>query len=405
MPSYQVAAVDTNGQLVEETLLAAYQTAAVEVARDRGWTPISVIAATERPQVTFLGPGSVRRVRPSDLAFAFVQLSVLLKAGLELDRALTIAADMVSRDPIRQELTAMRVVLREGGSLADYAASRPSTRKTFVAGAIRAGETSGALDATFEKIGQLLERQIAIRRAIASSLIYPCFLVLGSLVSILILMTVVLPKFEPLFASSGAELPFATRALMVVSDGAIRFAPAAAIAVLSGFVLGRTWLRDPQNRRRWHAFLLRVPVVGPLLLKAQLARFSLLMSTLLHAGLPILNALGTATQSLSNAAIAAAIEKSVSMLRDGSPLSQALSSQGLFPELFIQLLRVGEEAAKLDRSFLEIGEIYERDIRTGVERSLAMITPATTILVGVVIAGIIAAILSAVLRINDLPFS
>jgi general secretion pathway protein F len=405
MPSYHVAAVDTNGRLVEETLVATDRSAAVEAARDHGWTPISVSAAAGRPKLTFVAPGSHRRVRPSDLAFVFVQLSVLLKAGLELDRALTVAADMVSRAPIRQELAAMRMILREGRSLADYVASRPDTYKTFVAGAIRAGETSGAFDVTFEQIGKLLERQIAIRRIIVSALVYPCFLVLGSLASILILLTVVLPKFEPLFASSGAELPFATRALMAISDSAVRMAPFAAVAALSCFVLGRVWLRDRDNRRRWHAILLRLPVIGPLLLKVQLARYSFMMSTLLRAGLPILSALGTATQSLSNVAVAVAFEKSALMLRDGSPLSQALSSQGLFPDLFIQLLRVGEEAAKLDRSFLEIGEIYERDVTTDVERSLAMITPATTIVVGIVIAGIIAAILSAVLRINDLPLS
>jgi general secretion pathway protein F len=405
MPPFHVAAVDSNGRLVEETLVAADRSAAVEVARDHGWTLLSVSAAAGRSKLAFLAPGSPRRARPADLAFVFVQLSVLLKAGLELDRALTVVADMISRAPIRQELAAMRMVLREGRSLADYVASRPGTYKTFVAGAIRAGETSGAFDVTFEQIGKLLERQIAIRRIVVSALIYPCFLVLGSVVSILILLTMVLPKFEPLFASSGAELPLATWALMAISDSAIRTAPIAAMAALCCFALGRAWLRDQDNKRRWHAITLRIPVIGPLLLKVQLARFSFMMATLLRAGLPILSALGTANQSLGNAAVAAAFEKSILMLRDGSSLSQALSSQGLFPELFIQLLRVGEEAAKLDRSFLEIGEIYERDVTTEVERSLALITPVTTIVVGFVIAGIIAAVLAAVLRINDLPLS
>ena len=405
MPTFSIAAVDPAGKLIEQTLDAADQSAAIEIARDRGLTPVKVALAAAKARSGTRPGRAAKKVPAADMAFMFGQLGVLLKAGLELDRALSVVETMVSKVQSKEELQAMRQGLMEGRSLTDYVAEKPAIYPTFVVGAIRAGESSGGLDIAFEQIGKLIERQLALRRTIVNALVYPSFLIAGSLISIVVLLTVVLPRFEPLFAGAGAELPFATRALMGVSEWAITLSPGALLACIGVWFVGRTWMRDKANRRRAHQAILAVPLLGILLLKSQLARFSLMVSSLLRAGVPLLNALSTATLSLNNAALASALEESAARLRDGKTLSEALAVHRFLPDLFVQLVRVGEEAAKLDRSFQEIGEIYERDVASDTQRMLAMITPATTIGVGLVIAAIIAAILSAVLRINDLALT
>jgi general secretion pathway protein F len=405
MPTFSIAAVDPSGKLVEQTLTAASQSAAIEIARDRGLTPVKVTDTGANPKHRPRAARAAKKIPGADLAFMFGQLGVLLKAGLELDRGLTVVQAMMSRPVAKEELQAMRQSLLEGRSLAEYLADKPRLYPKFAIGAIRAGESSGGLDVACEQIGKLIERQLALRRTIVNALVYPSFLIAGSLISIVVLLTVVLPRFEPLFASSGAELPFATRALMTISSSAITLAPGFALAIILASILGRSWLRDPAHRQRLHRAVLSMPVLGALLLKSQLARFALMVASLLRAGVPLLNALGTAASALSNVALAIAFEESAARLRDGKTLSDALAAHSFLPDLFVQLVRVGEEAANLDRSFQEIGEIYERDVASDTQRMLAMITPATTIAVGLVIAAIIAAILSAVLRINDLALT
>jgi general secretion pathway protein F len=284
-------------------------------------------------------------------------------------------------------------------------ATKPGLYPSFVTGAIRAGESSGALDVAFEQLGTVIERQIAVRRAIINSLVYPAFLIIGSLVSIAVLLIVVLPRFEPLFAESGAELPWATKLLLDASSLFFELAPLVLALAALALVLGRMWLKDPENRTRFDRSLLSVPILGKLMLKTQAARLALLMSALLRAGVPLLTALETSRECSTNRAVSMALERTIASVRDGAALSQALMERGLFPELFLQLIRVGEESARLDRSFQEVGEIYNRDVANETQRILAMITPMTTIVLGLLVAGIIGAILSAVLKINDLAIN
>jgi general secretion pathway protein F len=404
MPLFSVAAIDADGKRVEEILTVANRAVAVEIIRDRGLTPIKVTAksgargrngAATRPT----------RLPLADLAFVFTQLAVLLKAGLELDRALAIVAGMASRASTQGELKSLRQSLVEGRSISEYMAAKPGLYPIFVTGAIRAGESSGALDVAFEQLGTVIERQIAVRRTIINSLVYPAFLIIGSFVSIAVLLVVVLPRFEPLFAESGAELPWPTKLLLDVSSLFFELAPLGLILAVLALVLGRSWINEPENRTRFDRFLLSVPVLGRLILKTQIARLALLMSALLRAGVPLLTALETSIECSTNRAVSRALERATAFVRDGTPLSQALMDQGLFPELFLQLIRVGEESARLDKCFQEVGEIYNRDVASDTQRILAMITPMTTIVLGLLVAGIIGAILSAVLKINDLAIN
>jgi general secretion pathway protein F len=405
MPMFSIAAVDPAGKLIHEMLTAADQSAVIEIVRDRGLTPVKITPAGASSKAGLPVTRAAKKMKAGELAFICGQLGVLLKADLELDRALSVVETMVSRPQAKEELQAMRQSLLEGRSLTDYMSLKPAIYPTFVVGAIRAGESSGGLDMAFEQVGKLIERQLALKRTIVNALVYPSFLIAGSLISIVVLLTVVLPRFEPLFAGAGAELPFATRALMAVSDWSIALAPGLAVAGLAGWILGKAWLRTETNRQRFHRFVLSAPLIGALWLKSQLSRFSLMVASLLRAGVPLLTALNTATLSLNNAALAVTLDQAAARLRDGRALSEALAAHRFLPELFVQLVRVGEESAKLDRSFQEVGEIYERDVAGDVQRLLALITPATTIAVGLVIAAIIAAILSAVLRINDLALT
>jgi general secretion pathway protein F len=223
-------------------------------------------------------------------------------------------------------------------------------------------------------------------------------------VSIIVLVTLVIPEFRPLFEDSGAALPTSTRIVIGISDFLAVYWWAAALGLLA-VVLGiRQHNRDPAGRLRWDRWMIRAPLVGDLVNKIETARFSRTLGTLLANGVNVLNALALTIETLENRAITDATARAQGRLAKGEGLAHPLMETGVFPGLALQLIQVGEETGQLDAMLLRIADIYDDEVKRTIERMLSLLVPLVTLALGVLIAGIIGSMMAAILSAYDLPF-
>ena len=235
-----------------------------------------------------------------------------------------------------------------------------------------------------------------------SALVYPALLVVAAIGSIFFLLDYVLPQFAPIFEQAGAQLPVATRVLMTAGSVAGVAGPWLLLGLLAAGLLARQALTRPAYRLRFDRALLRLPIVGKLLRETLAARLTRTLGSLLDNGVPLIPALGITKDALGNLAAAAAVEAAALRAKDGAGLARPLGAAGLFPARTIHLLQLGEEAAQLAAMSLKAADIHDEQARLMMQRLVALAVPLITIAMGLAVAGIISALLTAMLSLNDL---
>jgi general secretion pathway protein F len=403
MALYRYQAAAASGELVTGEMDAATQHAVVERLHTLGYIPIRADIASSRSllRLPALGRG-VGRKSPRGLAFLTQQLGMMLQAGLSIDRALEISESIVPGKAERDCLRAVLDRVRSGSTFADALAAQNGFFPGFYIGMVRAGEAGGTLDTTLRQLAELLERSRAAREHVKSALAYPLVVLATGCVSIAILFGFVIPRFEPLFDSAGASLPTMTRWVLAVSD-IFRDDWWALAAVTLGLVIAARYaVRSPAGRQHWHRALLRLPGIGDLVTKIELARFSRTLGTLLRNGVSPLAALAITQETISNSVLRAALGTVTESAKEGKGIADPLAKTGLVPALAVQLTRVGEETARLDEMLLKIGEIYDEEVQRSIERLLALLVPGVTIALGIVVAIVMGSIVTAILSVYDL---
>ena len=406
MPRYRYEAVDAAGEVLHDELEAASPEAAVERLRDQGFLPLSVAEARGGLLGGGLGqPLFSRRRTLSRKAVTLLtqQLSSLLHAGMPLDRALTILISVTDDPQTRPLLERVQEKVRGGASLAD-ALEVQGVFSRFYLNMIRAGEAGGALDVVLKRLTEFLERSQALRETVTSALIYPIILLSVSALSVIILLTFVVPQFERLFADAGKALPLATQIVIAAGDGFRHYwwVGAIVIALLTGAM--RRQLIHPESRIRWDRRFLRLPLFGDLIAKVETARMARTLGTLLGNGVSLLNALTIVRETLTNQVLVTELGAVAEHVKSGRGLADPLQETGGFPKLAVQMIRVGEETGQLQEMLLQVADTYDAEVGTAIKRMLTLLEPALILGLGVIIAGIIMSILVAILSLNELAF-
>jgi general secretion pathway protein F len=346
--------------------------------------------------------GAARGLDKNALSEVTRELAIMLAAGQDLDRALRFVVDNTRSMRARVILGRVRDRVRSGSSLAAALAGEPRSFSRLYIGMVRAGEAGGTLPATLDRLAALLERERALTASLRASMTYPALLVVAAVGSIIFLLDYVLPQFTPIFEQSGAQLPAATRVLMTVGTVTGAAAPWFLAAALIGGLVIRHLLTMPTYRIRFDRMLLRLPVAGSLLRETLAARLTRTLGNLLENGVALITALGIAKEALGNLAAAEAVEAAALKAKGGAGLSRPLAGAAIFPARTIQLLQLGEEAAQLAAMSLKAADIHEEQARLMMQRLVALAVPAITIVMGLAVAGIISALLTAMLSLNDL---
>jgi len=406
MALYRYKAAARDGTLVEGEMAADSREAVVRRLQAAGQVPILAeeVRAEHRRRRGARAWLAPRRVTRGEVALLTVQLATLLEAGLGLDRALVLLLQLAEREPLRALLARLHGAVRSGEELSSALAAEGDTFPPFYRNMVRAGEASGTLELTLARLAEFLDHGRELRDSVVSALIYPLLLVFLAGVSVVLMLTYVVPQFAVMFEDAGAALPLPTRVLMAIS-AALQGYGWLAIPLLAG---GWLWLRralaDPVQRRRLDRRALAVPVVGALITAFEAARFTRTLGTLLANGVSMLVALGIARESVLNRHIAAGLARVVEEVRGGQGLAGPLVSAAVFPPLVGQMLQVGEESGQLERVLLRLAEVFEREVRQAVRRLVALVEPALILTLGVIIAAIILSILAAILQVNRLAF-
>jgi len=403
MPEFSYRAVKNSGELVQGTLLAETESALVAQLRRMGCLPIHVSAKDGGVGVRWLrltrrGPSTQDR-----LVFAR-QLATLVRAGIPLDRSLSLCRDLAEKPALRAVIDDTLRELRSGQSLAHSLAANQRFFPPLYVAMVRAGEASGTLPAVLDRLVEFEEFSAELRGYLISALIYPMVLLAVGGVAIAFLLGFVVPRFAQIFEEAGKELPLPTQVLMDVSEAFRNYGWLAALIIVAAVLLVGRWVRSESGRLRWDQLRLRAPLLGDVTLKLEIARFAKTMGTLLAQAVPIISALRLTREVLSNRRVASAVEPLIQGVKRGQGLARPLAETGLFPALAVQLMTLGEQTGKLDSMLLELAAIYDREVRVATKRLVALVEPAVILAMGLVVGTIVISTLLAIVSINEVPF-
>lgn len=397
MSVFAYRSTSMDGRVVEGVIEAADQKAALEKLKITGMIPLEVKAPPSRNLFATIK----RRTTKGDLAAFTAELSTLLAAGLPLDRSLNILAEISEHRGMKEMVLSLLTSIREGGSFSDALQKHPTIFPRIYVNMVRAGEASGVLDVVLERLNEFLESSKELRDHIYSAMLYPMVLVVTGGISIIVLLTFVLPRFSAIFNELGNSLPLSTQILLALSDMVKSYVWFFLALLIAAWPLARTYVASERGRERWDALKLRL--MKDLIVKLETARFCRTLGTLLVGGVPLLQALSNAGDVIDNRIIASTIASVSKGVKEGKGISTPLSHAGVLPPLALSMIKVGEETGQLDQMLIKIAVIYEKIMKQAVKRFMAVLEPAMILLMGLVIGFIVISVLLAVFSIADLP--
>jgi len=403
MPMFKYRSATRDGKISEGSLEAPSRTDAVRMIQATGSIPLHVAGKGLSFQMDIKLPGFGSRITQKDLVIFTQEFYTLIRAGLPLDRSLTILAEISEKKRFSDIIREILSKVEGGDSLADAMEEYPKAFPKLYTSMVRTGEAGGVLDVVLKRLEEYMARLQELKENIISALVYPSLLVTVGTFSMVILMAFVIPKFESIFESVGQSLPLSTTILLLVSN-VIRFYWWVILLLLLGCFMGiRYYFRTENGRFMLDRLKLGAPIIGSLAQKIETARFARTLGTLMNSGVPFLQALRIVKDVLQNRVISSALDKVTSQVRGGKGIAAPLIQSKLFPPLALHLIQVGEETGTLDQMLLQVADNYDREFQNAVKRIIALMEPVMILVVALMIGFIVVSMLSAIFSINQLP--
>ena len=401
MPTFRFVAIDKEGATLSGRMEAGDISAVAAALRARGqWA--TEIAEDRSSAASALASLTVKPT--SQRAFALIarELATLMRSGAPLDRALSTVADIAETSVLRQRLAEVERRVRGGAALADAFEAVDSSLPAGHIGLLRAGEASGALPVALMQLAETLERAAETREAIRGALIYPALVTSVAIGAVIFMCVVVLPRFQAIFAGAGKALPPQAAVVMAVSDGLRAWGPTALLLLVAAILAGIVWRRTPSGALALSRLRLATPLIGSLTQALDTARFCRTFAMLRHGGAPTLQAAGSSVAAMSSLAMRAQADGIVARLGSGVSLSEAMRRSGAFARIALNLAKVGEESGALEPMLSHAADLLESKARRTAKQAVDVIVPATTLLIGLLVAAIVVSVMSALLSINEL---
>ncbi|MGA9572678.1 MAG: type II secretion system F family protein, partial [Lysobacterales bacterium] len=330
------------------------------------------------------------------------QLATLLGAGLPLDRSLQVLLELSENDRVKQTVSAVRDHVREGGSLSEALDAQHGSFTRLFINMVHAGEIGGSLATTLDRLADYMERSKDLKDSVVSAMVYPIMLMVLAGGSLVILLVYVIPQFTPIFEELGGDLPLITKIVLAFGGILQNFWWGLIGLTVLGVVLFRRMLADPEKRLVWDTRVLHMRWVGDLVAKMEIARLARTLGTLLTNGVPLLSGLSIARNVMTNSLLRQSVEATTQKVKTGGGLAHNLAETGQFPRLALQMVSVGEETGQLDVMLMKVADTYDKEVRTTIDRLLAIFTPFITLLMAIMIGTIVMSVLMAIMGINEL---
>jgi type IV pilus assembly protein PilC len=401
--SFAYTGRDTGGKIVRGRIDASSQVAVVSKLRTMGISPISIEESSGAGglQREIKLPGFGGKVGLKDIAVFSRQMATMIGAGLSMIRTLSILADQAENKELARVLAIVRTDVEQGQSFSEALMKHPRVFPPLMVHMVRAGETGGFLDNSLVGVATNFEADVKLRDTIKSALTYPVVVLIMALLAVAGMLIFIVPIFKDMFSSFGADLPAPTQALVVLSENMVWIAP---VLIVGGIIFTVWWQRNKHTdavRSRVDKLRLRLPIFGPLFTKIAIARFSRTFSTMLGAGVPILQALGIVGETSGSWVLEQSLRKVQDSVRQGKSIAGPLANEPVFPTMVVQMISVGEDSGSMEVMLEKIGEFYESEVDATTKALTSLIEPLMIAFLGVIIGGMIIALYLPVFSIYN----
>ena len=344
-------------------------------------------------------------VKSKDLVLFSRQLSTLVSAGVPIVQGLTILMDQIENPAFKKVVVGIADDIKAGISIADAMRKQKEAFSDLYVAMIKAGEVGGILDVILERLSTYLEDAEALKGKVKGALMYPTIVAIIAASVTVFLLVVVIPTFQEIFSSFGADLPLPTKILIGISNFLrfyIIFLLIGIAAIIVGFL---QYYKTEKGKLKMDDIFLKMPLFGPLLRKVAVAKFTRTLGTLVKSGVPILQALDTVAQTAGNKIIERAILQAKESIREGEKIADPLKKSGVFPPMVIQMISVGEETGNLDTMLSKIADFYDQEVDVAVKGLTSMIEPIVICVMGIVIGAIVIAMFMPMFSLGGLAGS
>ncbi len=396
MAFYAYRASTRSGQIQEGQIDAPDKKSAIERLQNSGLIPITI-----KIQKRFKDQSGAKSSK-DELQVFTSELYVLLNAGLPLDRSLNVLSDVFESKGMKTVIQSVLTAIRGGKTFSDALMEHPKIFPKLYVNMIKAGEASGVLDVILEKLNEFLESSKELKDNVFSAMIYPMILLATSVLSILMLLIFVVPRFSSLLTEMGGAVPKTTQILMNLSVGLQNYWWMFLMLFILFFIFSRIWMSTPRGRYKWDR--LKWTLLGDVIVKLEIARFCRTLGTLLKSGVPVLQALANARDVTGNLVISEALGKMMKDAKEGKGIAVPLAKTGIFPTMALSMIKVGEETGQLEDMLIKVAVAYEKSLKETIKRFVSLIGPVMILVLALIIGFIVVSMLLAIFSITDIPF-
>jgi type IV pilus assembly protein PilC len=386
MPDYKYQGTSRDGKSMSGVMTATSKADLANILKRQQITPTKVSEKGKEFNIPVFGGG----VDSKELAIFTRQFSVMIDAGLPLVQCLEILASQQENKTFQKVLTATRSQVEGGATLSASMRSAPKVFDALYVNMVEAGETGGILDTILQRLSGYIEKNVKLQRAVKSALVYPIGVLTVAGGVITLLLWKVVPIFATLFAGLGVTLPLPTKIVITLSNivGSYFGLMALVGAALSIFGL-KVWYGTPQGRMVMDTIILKLPVLGILMRKIAVARFTRTLGTLISSGVPILEGLDITAKTAGNAVVEKALNSVRKALEEGKSLTEPLKESQVFPGMVTQMIAVGEQTGAMDAMLSKIADFYEEEVDAAVKDLLTALEPVMIVFLGLVVGGVV----------------
>jgi|Deesub1362B_J571_1020462.scaffolds.fasta_scaffold00061_31 general secretion pathway protein F len=397
MPVFVYEAVDKRGKKVSAKREAPDRNALKEALKKEGWIPLHI--SLYRPSKL---DALIHRITTKDILIFTQELADLLEAGLPLDKAIFILSQHSEKEQFREILSEIYRDIQRGQSLSQALSTHKCFPKLYV-NMVKAAETGGILEPVLRRLALFMETTTQFKEDVISAMVYPLLLTFVGSLAVGVLMIYVIPRFANIFKEMGEALPLPTLLLLYISSFISKAWWIVLILLVIGVYFLKKYSQTPEGKKLLDSARLKLPILSRLQLKIYISRFSRTMGTLLKSGVPVLSAIRIAREVTGNEIVSEKLKILEEGVRKGQGITVPLRESKVFPEVVLQMVAVGEEAGRLEETFLHIAERYEAETRSMIKRLVSFIEPAIILVMGIFVGFIVISMLLAIFSINEIP--
>lgn len=404
MPNFKYTAYGKDGKEIKSTIEAANKDAASQQLRGQGLIPTSVAEEgifDKDINISFGG----KKCSPRDLSIFCRQFVSISRAGVSIVDALEMLADQTENEALRNAITDTKTSVQKGETLANSMRKQGKIFPPILINMVEAGETSGNLDTAFERMGTQFEKSTKLQGLVKKSMIYPIALLVIVIGVVVAMMIVVIPTFSDMYSDMGEELPFLTQMLVDCSDFMVNkwyILIAVIVAIVAGI---KIFLATEFGTYAFARMMIKIPIFGKLTVKSAAANFARTLSTLTASGISMIDALDIAGKTMSNVIFRDAVVEAREKVAQGRPLSEPLKNGGVFPNMIIHMIGIGEETGNMEDMLVTAASYYEEEVEVATEATVAVIEPLIIVFMAAIVGTIVMAILIPMFGMYDMADS